>query len=30
MTAGGLVHNLTASDVEDIFAPTYRPEGDLG
>jgi hypothetical protein len=27
MTAGGLAHNLTASDVEDIFTPMYAPEG---
>ena len=30
MTAGGLVHNLSRDDSEEIFAPTYAPEGFHG
>lgn len=30
MTAGGLVHNITRDDIEDIFLPVYAPEGFHG
>jgi hypothetical protein len=27
MTAGGLAHGASADDIEEIFTPTYAPEG---
>lgn len=29
-TTGGMAHNLTQADVEDIFTPYYAPEGFEG